>query len=1199
MIVTPIRDPLAGERILAVDPPMALTAETAHRRLNFFAGRALSDAALTVEQNARAGRLALRGQMVSPGIVSGLEASLEGATLHVQAGLGIAASGEDVIVPKAMQTPLREVIVAGGAAIVGGTAAGMWTLDAVLAAGGQLPPAAILTLQPANAELVGEFDPADQCERDPRNDAFEDWQRVDACRLVLVAWPTETIALPLPGDRWRNRLAYAVFDAERLLAPDAVLPWEEVGVPIGLIGFDAAFVPLFADRYAVARAGGRGRQRTSVVPASGSPRLWQARIQQFAEQVSDAQEGGRPIAEIAADFRYLPPVGLLPTDAAEPRAGRGRFFPASWDVQAVPVPLEQLDVIVRSSASLREFDTFSTDGVEVLFPVPQVWYEPRLLVIETVDPEFQQTLDQFVPERAMWLARRADVRDKAATIGRAITGTPPAFPTPDPDALEEEAVATGPLVPPEDAFETAPPLVPGPTAVALEAAPLRDLRTQLQRATPLAAAEIAELDTRGVAGFITFLQDKVDRANDKIDFGFLRAQTDIYRVRQLVLGATEATRLATSPALATIAKGETAAASREELTTLFKTLKTGGPVIAGGSDGIVGVRGIGRAITVTGGETVAPRTVAQLTLEAVTEKSPAAFVVRQPSSGDIADQGELVGGSIIGRTVTVAQRLQAPFVAEAKGYTVATKADTVTALGEIDLAVDDLVVPGFRDAAGAETTFTVGALKGRGLGVVAAELIAGQHDPNPVHADDEAGYLTAGVRAIDNSITILRALEGRVAQYKRAIDACRKTLTILTELASRVNARLAVIANELAESRQDVSVARALLAEETARLAVINERRDKILAEHVTFLAYHRPRAAEARVDAPARDLDPGLVESPVPACLARALSPPPELGALLDLLREAPVKWFVYVHPLLDRLDRLDVLHATVQAATIRAAAVAATAVAAPVSGGGLLGQAIAKSFTAQQDVVSRLRVATAQFDLGLLAGQSWTASRDRAREVLSLGDLIAGGHGRPDLSQQVAREVDTIGHVAACLYGAFGEVLPSIRLDWAERLGQYDGRVTLRNLGGLPRWGEIEFLHRYEMQSLVDWLFQRVEIREPEAVSMINDLVRVCLLLASHAPINRIVAGHVPRPTVVKVGGRVDLAVDLTKVRVGMHVLMYTGSQVVARGVVEDLATGAATARVLHATTAALEQGARAQFGEPGAFGGVSLGVGIAAGR
>jgi hypothetical protein len=350
-------------------------------------------------------------------------------------------------------------------------------------------------------------------------------------------------------------------------------------------------------------------------------------------------------------------------------------------------------------------------------------------------------------------------------------------------------------------------------------------------------------------------------------------------------------------------------------------------------------------------------------------------------------------------------------------------------------------------------------------------------------------------------------------------------------------------------------------------------------------------------VDAPARDLDPGLVESPVPACLARALSPPPELGALLDLLREAPVKWFTFVHPLLDRLDRLDVLHATIQVATLRAATtVAPVAATLTVGGTGVLGQAIARTFSAQQEVVSRARVATAQFDLGLLAGQSWTASRDRAREVLSLGDLIAVGHGRPDLSQQVSREVDTIGHVAACLYGAFGEVLPSIRLVWAEQLGQFDGPVNLRNLSGLPRWGEIEFLHRREMQSLVDWLFQRVEPREPEAMRMIDDLVRVCLLLASHAPINRIVAGHVQRPTVVKVGGLVDLVADLTRVRVGMHVLMYTGTAVVARGVVEDLATGTATARVLQATTSALDIGTRAQFGEPGAFGGVSLGIGSA---
>lgn len=1203
MIVTPIHDPLAGERLLAVDPPMAQSAETVHRRLNFFTGRALSDVALTIEQQWSGGRLALRGQMVSPGIVNGLEASLEGETLHVQAGMGIAASGEDVILPRAMETTLRTVIVDGGAALVGGAAAGTWTLDALLAAGAVLPPAAVLTLQPASAELVGEFDPADQCERDPRNEAFEDWQRVDASRLVLVPWPAESIPLPAAGDRWRNRLAYAVFEAERQLAPDAVLPWDEVGVPLALIGFDAAFTPLFIDRYSVVRAGGRARSRTSVLSGAGAPVLWQARIQQFAEQLNDAVDGGRSIAQAAADFRYLPPVGLLPTSAAEARLGRVHFFPATWSVDAVPVPLEQLDLVVRATASLREFDTFTTDDVRVVIPVPQVWYEPRLLVTEVVDPEFQQTLDRFIAERAEWLARRADVRDKASAITRAITGTPLAFPTPDPDALEpDETVAPGPLTPAEDTFSTATREAAGGTVV-LEAVPLADLRTQLQQAPPLAADEIAQLDARGVTSFIDFLQDKVDRANDKIDFGFLRAQTDIYRVRQLVLGATEATRLATSPALASIAKGETATASREDLATLFKNLKTGvaPTVIAGGSDASENVRAASRVIGVAGVEAAAPRTAARIVGEAATaERLAGALAARTPSAGDIEDQGELVGGRIIDRNVTIAQRLQAPFVVEAKGYTVATKADTVTALGEIDLAIDDLAIPGFRDANGAETTLTVGALKQRGLGTVAGELLGGQHDPNPANATDEAGFLTAGVRAIDNSISILRLLEGRVARYKRAIEAARKTLAALNELAAKVNARLAVITSELAESRQDVSVARALLAEETARVTAINDRRDRILTEHVTFLAYHRSRTAEARLDVPARDLDPGVFESPVPACLARALSPPPELGAFLDLLRESPVKWFTHVHPLLVRLDRLDVLHATVQAATIRAAVITSPVAAAQTaSGAGLLGQAIARTFSAQQEVVSRLRVATAQFDVGLLAGQSWTASRDRARDVLSLGDLIAVGHGRPDLSQQVAQEVDTIGHVAACLYGAFNEVLPSIRLVWAERLGQFDGPVNLRNLSELPRWGEIEFLHRKELQSLVDWLFQRVEPLEPEAVRMMNDLVRICLLLASHAPVNLIIAGRVPRPTVVKVGGRVDLAADLARVRVGMHVLMYTGTQVVARGVVEDLAAGTATARVLQATTTALDEGARAQFGEPGAFGGVSLGIGTAAVR
>src|SRR5690606_17172286 len=64
-----------------------------------------------------------------------------------------------------------------------------------------------------------------------------------------------------------------------------------------------------------------------------------------------------------------------------------------------------------------------------------------------------------------------------------------------------------------------------------------------------------------------------DRADDLVDFNFLKVQTDIYRVRQLVLGSTAATRLAVSPALAGIAQAETAAASTERIAGFYSELK--------------------------------------------------------------------------------------------------------------------------------------------------------------------------------------------------------------------------------------------------------------------------------------------------------------------------------------------------------------------------------------------------------------------------------------------------------------------------------------------------------------------------------------------------------------------------------------------------------------------------------------------------
>jgi hypothetical protein len=46
---------------------------------------------------------------------------------------------------------------------------------------------------------------------------------------------------------------------------------------------------------------------------------------------------------------------------------------------------------------------------------------------------------------------------------------------------------------------------------------------------------------------------RLSATNDAVDLGFVRARSDIYRVRQIMLGADAASRLVTSPALADLA----------------------------------------------------------------------------------------------------------------------------------------------------------------------------------------------------------------------------------------------------------------------------------------------------------------------------------------------------------------------------------------------------------------------------------------------------------------------------------------------------------------------------------------------------------------------------------------------------------------------------------------------------------------------
>lgn len=1249
-------NPLPGERVIGLSPPPAAEVLDWNRRLNLFTGRALTSAALTGEQNGVAGRMALHGQVVSPGIVQGLETALsqDKTTLMISPGFGVTASGEDVVVPRPQKVKVTDISVYASAVLLDGgpppTPGDLVarrlgdSLAALIAKNLQLPKVGMLLLQPIIAMATPDFDVADPCAQDPQNDAFNDAQWVDGCRLIYYAWPSEWLPLPAQTATWRNALSYSIFTRDVQTGADDLLPWEAIGLPVGLIAFDAEWNTLFIDRHAVVRQGGRAKRRTQLLPQSGDQFLWQARMQQFVGQIIDMDPSKTGASDLGHAFALFPPAGVVPRnalvfgDGLQSRVLSGPFFPAGWSVNSVPIPTEQLDFAIQASAPLAPLDASQPEQVTVLVPVPQIWYEPDLLQILQVDPAFQQVVDQFSHTRAIWLKRRQDVRADFSTLVGATTGVAPTFPDPDPDAVETEDVAATEIDAAIAAFKT-PELTYGTTGATVDK--LEALKANLKNIPGVAREpDLATLGTPGppdkpgvgLQKFIADLQAKINAANDNIDFGFLHAQTDIYRFRNNVLGS-DAQTLVTSPVLATIAQGETALATKTDIATLVTKLKQGGtgaplasPPPAGGAGGggasaqlnsrnlfLSGVSGkvlnggasiSGQKFTLGGAiDSNVRLTVGQITRVSTTEGAASLFVSSQATKDDVQQQRPIVGATSELRTTSLGERLHDPPSTQSKQFAVASKYTVLSNLVALTtdpinpgIKIDDISVPGFLDANKKEVTPTFGdIIKSKDTASdLLAEVLDGKHDPVPPATlggtvQDEGAFFNSGVRAMENTVAILRLIEGRVQAYQSALVQCQAALNEILDLTDQADRRLKSIGDELGKARHDVAFAKGLLAEETERVKGVNDRRDQIVSQQVKFLAFVRPRSAEALAGMQVRSLNPGLSGSPIPACLASNIAAPLELRAMVNLLREAPLNWFVQIPPLLNFLDRLDVLRQVVVNGKLRAGFKLFQAPEPDLqTGPGPLGPNILNLYSARRQTITNFRLATSNLDLNEFAGLTWDQTRERATGVLSIGDLIDHGHYYPNVPRVSAQEIENILKVSSCLYSDFGAVLPVIRLNWAERLIQLDSPVNLANLSSLPRWAEVPFLERKEMQAMVDWLFSRVVPTQSDAVAHINDLIRLCILLASHAPVADIIAGSVIRPTPIFVDGRVDLLVDPSRVSIGMHVLMYSGNQTVARGVVEDLSAGQATARILTTTSddLSLPANSKVQFAAPDAF-------------
>jgi hypothetical protein len=720
----------------------------------------------------------------------------------------------------------------------------------------------------------------------------------------------------------------------------------------------------------------------------------------------------------------------------------------------------------------------------------------------------------------------------------------------------------------------------------------------------------------GLQRVLAELEAEASEADDFVDAHFTRAQVNLYRIRKLILGETAAQKLLINPAIAAIAEQETATASAEQLGAFITAAKQRPPIPAADVNRVL------RPVPATGAPPSRAAGVIQnfgaipITFESLNPlvnitpreeltQNLAGLAFEQFDRSEAAERTGLKAGAlkdVLGerpetgptlppRGLSIGQRFVEPKATQNLSYARSDLLQVLKQLPDVRLPLAGETV---RALNGQDVSLL--ALQGRVIppppppapGVaqtsetIRQEAVTKLLDVQALTADtDEAEVTLAALDFTEIKSAILRTIE-RVIQQRRAIVLTgNETLGLIGAQRDAAAARVLAIEGRLVEARHDVSVARSLRQEEQQRVTAINDRRDGLIRDEVKFLAFVRPRAVDpTRRRLPYWRMEAFGVPAPVPACLQRHDEPPPALNAYIQLLRHAPARWFTALEPLLGRLDTPDKLVALLDATRVSAVSFNSLDAVGAVRGAP---QAVQFTVLGAHQVISTLRQRSTQIEIGDKRTRRWTDFQRDAHEHASVGDLITGRHGSRDVSAAAAGELEQIGVVGTCLHAEFAAVPPVIRLAWIERFSQFDRPALLRDLTVLPQYARLDRQTRRRLQEFADWLFGRVSTSERDAVNLVNDLVRLCLLLASHAPVNRIIAGHVPRPTLVRPGIQIPIRPVIPElVRVGMEFHVWQASRVVATGRVEDLHGGEVSARVNHveAQTTTIDTTMRVQF-------------------
>ena len=773
----------------------------------------------------------------------------------------------------------------------------------------------------------------------------------------------------------------------------------------------------------------------------------------------------------------------------------------------------------------------------------------------------------------------------------------------------------------------------------------------------LSADDLNTLDTDGLQSLINDLSARIKKANDLLDTAFLTTQTDIYRFRQNVLGATAASTLATSPVLANIATGETAAATAENLQNYINTLKpppstvTPGftpappsytklsftpirePVLNIATTSPTGTKPLSvrsRAITTAlhslqtvsrtfTGATTTTTTSSQTAstgtapassapeIQAATFKASSQLISKinavnlvkaeatlgptqiifpgrnaTATSTDITNQSPLVGAQLNLRTLTIAERLQQSPSQEAMFYGIANRLSFLQVLetleNDLNLVADDLPILLDNPPTTAPTAPTAVPVEIHAF----AEWLGPSRNPSypdnraailtklqsPYLASDsaEATLFSVGVRVVEQHTMLLRALEARVQQYADFVTLCATTLHNIQSNVGKARTYATQLYNNLLQQRQNVAFTSALLADETRRVQNVNAQRASVLAGSVQLVAYTRARTLEGTDTAPSRQLEPANVANPVPACLQQSVAIPPELREIVAQLREAPLSWLPSIGPHLIKLDRPSLLQQLAISVQARAAQMLQLPLFPSSASGesGVYASTISAIHDANQQVFRSLQTQRAAFQPPAITGLSWSAQAASLQAIAAVNDLIASDVVHTEISNAVARLIQQISSVATCLYTRVSMAFPIDRLAWAEFLRGSGLSVSLRSLAVLPKWNELAYTDRQQMQMLVDWLFLQIDSGIAAASAFMSDVVRTAILLASDVPIDNIISGGIIIRTQPSVGGIVSLTLPSDRVAAGMYVNLYSGASLAARAVVSDLDSSTVRATV-----------------------------------